>query len=81
MSLPQRDQHRSRALVTRFPPNDKENARLIVSHRSDWALNELKMAYPKTTLGETPAGIEIYAASYRNLGNLKRSKDQRDYPL
>ena len=31
------------------PADDKENARLIVSHIVLDALNEFKMAYPKTT--------------------------------
>ena len=48
------------------PADDKENARLIVSHIILDALNGLKMAYPKI-YRETSAGIEIYPQAAREV--------------
>jgi hypothetical protein len=46
--VPECHEHRNRTLYV-VPADDKENARLIGSEIVLDALNELKMAYPKTT--------------------------------
>lgn len=46
--MSERNKHPSRPLAV-IPADDKVNARLIVSQMVLDALNDLKMAYPKTT--------------------------------